>query len=197
MHDTTKLRVAGRRIDLTHFKGVFAADLVPWTNMSPGSEWSVILNTDPSSLPGEHWVAVANKPDGRECWFFDLYRLKPTRYRPLLWQLLNKCQINTEDYQQDHSSVCGNYALFFLWLFHTTPRADVRRYFDPHDDAENDAAIHNTVHGWFPRLLNSERHDDPKTANGQGGGHAISPCAWENHWSCRHVVQRNRSRRGI
>ena len=48
MHDTGQLRVAGRQIDPTHFKGVFAADCVPWSKMSTGSEWSVILNTDSS-----------------------------------------------------------------------------------------------------------------------------------------------------
>ena len=113
--------MAGRSIDNKHVKGVFVTDLVPWTKMSPGSEWSVILNTDSSSLPGEHWVAVANKPDGRGCWFFDSYGLKPTRYRPVLWGPLNKCNVNTEDYQQDHRTVCGDYALFFLWLFHAKP----------------------------------------------------------------------------
>ena len=101
MHDTTQLRAAGRCIDSRHLKGVFAADLVPWAKMSPGSEWSMILNTDPSCLPGEHWVAVANKPDRRGCWFFDSYGLKPTCYRPVLWRPLNECYVNTVDCQQD------------------------------------------------------------------------------------------------
>ena len=80
MHDTRQLRVAGRQIDPTHFKGVFAADRVPWTKMSTCSEWSVILNTDPGALLGEHWVAGWR---WRWCWFLDSYGLKPTHYRPL------------------------------------------------------------------------------------------------------------------
>ena len=116
------------------------------------------MNTDPSSQPGEHSVAVAKKPDGLGCWFFHSYRLKPIHYRPSLSQRLNACHANTEDYQQYHSTVCSNYALFFLRLFHATPPGwfsweELRRYFDPYDDAKNDAAVHDAVHGWFLRLL--------------------------------------------
>ena len=197
MHDTGQLRVAGRRIDPTHFKGVFVADCMPWSKMSTGSEWSIILNTNPSSQPGEHWVAVANKPDRRGCWFFDSYGLKPTCYRPLLWRRLKACRANTEDYQHDQSTVCGDYALFFLRLFHATPPSrfswvDLRRYFDPHDDAENDAAVHDAEHGWFPKLLNGQRHDE--TTHGQVGGERTSPRTWEDPETCLRVVQRNRSR---
>ena len=180
--------MAGRRIDPTHFKGVFAADCVPWTNMSTHSEWSVILNTDPSSQPGEHWVVGTSKPDGRGFWFFDSYGLKLTCHRPLLWRCLNACRTNrTTCTGQDHSTVCGDYALFFLWLFHATPPGRFSW-----EDLRTTAVVHDAVHGWFSRLLNGERHDE--TTNGEVGGERTSPCAWEDHETCHHVVQRNRSR---
>ena len=94
--------------------------------------------------------------------------------------------------------MCGDNALFFLRLFHATlpgrfSWVDLRRYFDPHDAAENDTAVLNVVHGWFPRLLNGEGHDE--MTNGQVGGEGTSPCAWEDRNTCRRVVQRNQSRR--
>ena len=60
-------------------------------------------------------MAVANKPDGRGCGFFDSYRLKPALSSHATW-----------------------------------------------------SAVHDAVHGWFPKLLNSELHDE--TTNGQMGG---------------------------
>ena len=57
------------------FKGVYPKDQLP-TVEYPGS---YVVNTDPSTAPGEHWVAMFfNNPRSAE--FFDSYCLHPIVY---------------------------------------------------------------------------------------------------------------------
>ena len=66
------------------------------------------------------------------------------------------------DYQQDWSTVCGDYALFFLRLFAQTPgeprfeRLD--KYLDEDDHWNNDNFVKVHVHSRYPCILNVEKH---------------------------------------
>ena len=148
MHDTFQLRRVGRRLS-PHFKGVFAANQVPWSRLT-GGEWSVIMNTDPISRPGQHWVAAGRK--GGRCFFFDSYGKRPAFYQPRLWRPLARCRANDKDYQQDDSTVCSDYALFFVKTLHRSPDeggfdfARIDRHFDESDDPGNDEHVHAVVH---------------------------------------------------
>jgi len=58
----------------SHFIGLYAADqLSPFIHTFPAA---IIINTDPSNKPGEHWVAVYifNSGHGE---YFDSYDLPP------------------------------------------------------------------------------------------------------------------------
>ena len=201
MHDTFQLRRVGQKISPNHFKGVFGADQIPWSRLRGNEEWSFIVNTDPISKPGEHWIAVAQKP-GQHCVFFDSYGNKPAYYNPVLWRSLNRCQINAEDYQQDTSTVCGDYALYFLSQFHHRPSWNwnvLKRVFDPDDDPGNDLWVQNTMHRRYPQQLDKEKHDEElknwKTVGGQtGDGWWKLPkddilCLWEvDHFDKNHLV---------
>ena len=158
---------------------MFAADLVPWSKMSTSNEWSFILNTNPSSQPGG-WMRVL------------LLRLVRIEAEPLLTSVVAPLErVSCEHGRLPRGPRHGGRRLCALHPSSFLPR--LRPYFDPHDDAENDVAVHDAVHVWFPKLLNGERHD--KTTNGQVGGERTSPCAWKDPETCRCVVQRNRSRR--
>lgn len=179
MHDTIQLRKACEKdpIISQHFKGVFAADQIPMQKLSREmGSWSIIMNTDPLSKPGQHWVAVLKKDN--KCYFFDSYGQAPTKYQPDLWKPFSRCERNQKDYQQTLSTVCGDYCIFFLRLFSTpgfkTDFKHLDNYFDEHRDEENDQLVHKVVHDWHPRILNEELHNQflqsPVRGSGQRGG---------------------------
>lgn len=78
-----------------------------------------ILNTDPSSQPGEHWVAFffqASSPLSPMFEFFDSYGNPPSYYSfPFLKQMLDQMYYNTEKLQSINSNVCGQYCILYLY----------------------------------------------------------------------------------
>lgn len=182
MHDTIQLSKACQEDPFIQpvFQGVFAADQVPFQKLARLSNWAIIINTDPASRPGQHWVA-AMKRNGR-CYFFDSYGNDPSVYQRNIWRPFNRCERNTKDYQQTFSTVCGDYCLFFLRLFclkDFRPDFDhLDQYFDEHRDSENDNLVHNIVHQWFPKILDEELHDQfltqPVAGSRQRGGLATT-----------------------
>ena len=112
---------------------------------------SIILNTDPISKPGQHWVAIVKRPERGH---------HPVDYHPIFWYNLRRCHHNAKDYQQDFSTVCGDYCLFFKNCFlkrnnSTNEIFLLDKYLDEDDDASNDRFVCDTVH---PKILNNERH---------------------------------------
>ena len=170
MHDTQQLQKVLNKEPAYqgfYFKKVLGADQIP----SPaqlrrhGKKWVLILNTDPIALPGQHWV-LAFKPSVAhdKCFFFDSYGRNPGYYQPRLWSYLQQhCLHNTEDYQRDYSTVCGDYALFVAKWLTRESRQNFRgldKYLDPRDDPANDEFIHKQVHSWYPKILNVEKHNE-------------------------------------
>ena len=91
MHDTQQLQKvldkepAYQEFD---FKQVLGADQLPsLKKLQQYKKWIVILNTDPISRPGQHWV-LAMKPHNKNCFFFDSYGHSPAYYQPHLWSSL-------------------------------------------------------------------------------------------------------------
>ena len=173
MHDTLQLqKVCEKDEDISpHFLGVFAADQVPWQEIRKRSNWSMIINTDPISKPGQHWVASMKRSDGSgKCLFFDSYGNSPSTYNRQLWKPLERCDRNEKDYQQTLSTVCGDYCVFFLKLFSKEDQPlelnILDRFFDEHDDKSNDDEVHKIVHRWYPKLLNNTQHDEDFSQTG-------------------------------
>ena len=168
MHDTIQLRracLADKDIS-RYFRGVFRANELDLNGLvkDTQSTWTIILNTDLISKPGQHWVAVVKRPEREHCLFFDSYGHRPVDYHLMLWSSLRWCRHNAKDYQQDFSTVCGNYC-FFLKLFSRNERLTkldfsvLDKYLDKDDDEASDRFVRDTVHGWYPRFLNNERHE--------------------------------------
>ena len=36
----------------------------------------------------------------------------------------------------------------------------LNKYLDPKDDPSNDMFVHKKVHGWYPKILNVEKHNE-------------------------------------
>lgn len=95
----------------SHFLGVYAIDQLP--KLKTNGACCFIINTDPSYLPGKHWLAVFVKNREGEC--FDSYgRLPP---RPLQFWLNKNCNrwcYNKRWLQGPLSTLCGAYCIFYL-----------------------------------------------------------------------------------
>lgn len=96
------------------FVGVYAVDeleRIPAHNKSFGS---VVINTDPAHLPGEHWVVVCMNHGYAE--YFDPLGLPPSRQirQFLKSHFKNKVERNLIRYQSITSSLCGAYCILYI-----------------------------------------------------------------------------------
>lgn len=93
------------------FTGVYARDELP---DKPKWPECFIVNTDPRSKPGTHWLAIHYNQEGR-CIFFDSYGFQPSHFR--LESYLNSTSSswtwNRKRIQGD-SDYCGLYCILFL-----------------------------------------------------------------------------------
>lgn len=160
MHDTEQLRRCGERdpfISKT-FLGVFPADKIP-ANLE-SRPCCLIANTDPADQPGQHWIALIVRSNGDKI-FIDSYGNKPSYYNPVLWRRFAHWQINTYDLQQNLSTVCGDWCLYFLRVLCRNGSLSIHgvvKQFDVNDDAGNDAVIKKAIHKLYPDILQSEPH---------------------------------------
>lgn len=95
------------------FKGVFACDKLPKNKINKPS--CFIINTDPASLPGTHWVAVYFPKRGYAD-YFDSFGMKPNIKSILKFISHNsvKYNYNSKQLQNIFSPVCGNYCCEYL-----------------------------------------------------------------------------------
>lgn len=99
------------------FLGTFPYDEIP---PKPDKDHSLIINTSPSDMPGEHWVAlVYNKPI---FYFFDSYgrSLKdatfPSKFSVTIKKYIGQRRVrhNSKWLQQLTSNTCGDYCVYFI-----------------------------------------------------------------------------------
>src|SRR5437868_5998484 len=90
--------------------GVFASDQLPKNISYPAA---FIFNTDPSYMPGMHWVAVYFDKSGK-CSYFDSYGLQPFVNSIETFLTKSDYQFNKLQIQGNDSNVCGHYCILFL-----------------------------------------------------------------------------------
>ena len=71
--DTLQILCALR--DTRSFAGVFPSDLLPH---SISHTYTVIINADPHTKQGSHWLAVRFMPKSSSAYYFDSYGIPPT-----------------------------------------------------------------------------------------------------------------------
>lgn len=111
--NTTQVRRVGRLFCGNDFRGVFAFD--QFLRLSRLRRGGYIFNTDPSSLPGEHWIGVW-VGYGRQVHYFDTFgrgltdaRVKK-RFRG--WRVV----CNKSILQNLTTVACGHHSLLFIGL---------------------------------------------------------------------------------
>ena len=102
------------------FKGAYPCDQIP---NFPDNEYSLIINTDNSSLPGSHWTALVVR--GNNVYYFDSFgRLYnngsfPVDYIENLAKICFEKNILFQNkvLQSFHSNTCGEFCIYFIKQF--------------------------------------------------------------------------------
>lgn len=100
------------------FRGVFACDLLPINLLN---NQSVVINTDPHVLPGQHYVCVLKRKN--KYLYYDPMNLELKTAFPQLYSELNKRKINPSyvlksPIQAKTSRFCGLFCM--QWLLSVT-----------------------------------------------------------------------------
>lgn len=113
--DTTE--IDKKLANVPGFIGAFAYDQLPPNSTN---DFSLVLNTDPSHLPGEHWLAIVKNQT--LIYFIDSYGRHytdssfETPFIKTVEKLIgqNKVVYNKMWLQQLTSNVCGDYCVYFI-----------------------------------------------------------------------------------
>jgi|688.fasta_scaffold17848_7 hypothetical protein len=128
--------------DYSHkiFKAVLPRDKLPNKVKYPSA---YIINTQGSSHPGEHWLAIYYDKNGN-CDFFDSFGLNPAIYGfiDFLNKTCKKWNYNNKQIQSLMSEFCGYYCTYFILLrSRNIPMECILNFFDNKDFFKNDYRI--------------------------------------------------------
>ena len=107
-----------------------------------------VINTDPSYLPGEHWVCLLHHP--HSLYYFDPYGLPP---HPNILRSLSKCSKPLYYHRrrlQGSGPTCGYFCIYFA-LTLVDRRFNLDVFTCNHD--KNDYFVVHVVKSVFPRLF--------------------------------------------
>ena len=125
----------GDQLTGKQFLGVFAADKLP--NLIDAKPTGLVANTDCSSDPGEHWIAMYFPADG-PAEFFDSYGSESGAYDQFADYLSSNASSVVRSYkclQNPLTSACGQYCIFFMiHRCHGVSLLDIIRFFDRRSD---------------------------------------------------------------
>ena len=99
------------------FLDVFPSDLLPEHSIARSG--TLIVNTDPHTESGSHWLAIHFQSKSHSSYYFDSYGLPP--YIPSIQSFIRRnCSVwdyNTVQLQGLTSTICGKYCcLFALYM---------------------------------------------------------------------------------
>ena len=134
-----------------YFRGVYACDTLPKEILPRLS--ALVVNTDPSDQPGQHWVAIYLTRNG-VCEYFDSYGKHPNvpQIASFLEKNSQRSICNSRRLQGTFSTVCGQYVTFFLLhRCRDLSMAKTMKLFTS-DTPENDLNVNNFIRTHFPRI---------------------------------------------
>jgi len=88
----------------------------PFTAFYPQQTGIIILNTDPHTQEGTHWLAIHFQPKSSTAFYFDTYAQPPPSDLTILSFLNRNCTVwiyNTTSLQGPTCVVCGHYSCLF------------------------------------------------------------------------------------
>ena len=121
------------------FQGVFSADTLP------DHPRLLVANTDVSTKPGKHWIAIYVDAYGRGEYFDSFGRAPPETFKHYLNKHCRVWTFNRRQLQSIVSSFCGYYCCFYC-LFRCRGR-DLNRIVNcfTTDTAFNDSIVHRFI----------------------------------------------------
>lgn len=99
---------------MKYFVGVFPSDKIP--ELSSNRSFAMVINTDKSTEPGSHWVAIFVE-NNKKLEFFDSYGLPPDAYGSDIKHFIThypEVSWNKICFQSLTSNVCGPYCIYYL-----------------------------------------------------------------------------------
>ena len=98
--------------------GVLAMDELDINNPQPYNKKLFIINTQPASEPGSHWLALYLPSNSQPLEFFDALGRSPSTDDPLLmaFKNINKKDFicNTTPLQSETAHTCGQFCVYYL-----------------------------------------------------------------------------------
>ena len=92
------------------YRGVFACDELPDVDTCPAV---IVVNTDPSTRPGQHWICIYFDEDGHGE-FFDSFGRQPKRvFERYMDEHCIAWTFNKKQLQSLVSRFCGHYCIWF------------------------------------------------------------------------------------
>lgn len=137
------------RFTQPYFRGVFACDQLPKQYLPRPS--LLVVNTDPSDKPGQHWVGIYITRDGVGE-YFDSYggRPKVPQINRFLQKNTKYSNYSARQLQGTFSTVCGQYVIFFH--LHRCRDLSMRKIIElfSSDTTDNDFNVNNFVRTHYP-----------------------------------------------
>lgn len=141
--NSTEIERVLRRICGQKFIGVYPKDLLP--RRIDNLPALMVVNTDKSGRPGEHWLAISIDKDGRG----ELFDSLATPPDAMLSNYMNRHTIawthSTRQLQSFASRYCGHYVVFYVAFRSLNYNLNRITMIFSHDTGLNDALIHSFV----------------------------------------------------
>lgn len=98
------------------FHGIYPMDMLPdksnlWSNTSSNKQY-IIVNTDPSYKPGEHWIALCLSKNGKHNEYFDSYGQAPNI--KIAHYLNDNYLFLTKPMQGFLTTTCGQWCMYYI-----------------------------------------------------------------------------------
>lgn len=138
--------------------GIFSADKIPKNVVSFPS--GLIINSDKSSGPGKHWLAMYLKSEF-EIEFFDSYGYPISYYFKQIpdiikWSYSSKIRHNVKRLQSYDTNVCGHYCIYYLmYRCRGVSMDNIVEEFS-NDFNVNDVYVNDVINNAFQFCINKE-----------------------------------------
>ena len=137
--DTTQITCALRDVGVKSCLGVFPSDLLP--HSIPQHDCTIIINADPHTKGGSHWLAIHFEPRTSKAFCFDSFGQKPyiSNIQDFMRNNSTVQEYNTVRLQGPTTTLCGQY--WCLFALHMDRGDSPKHYIYTFDPAVADDKI--------------------------------------------------------
>ena len=123
--DTTQITCALKNVGVKSCLGVFPSDLLP--SFIPQHDCTVIVNADPHTKGGSHWLAIHFEPRTSKAFYFDSFGQKPyiSNIQDLIRNNSTVQEYNTVRLQGLTTTLCGQYCCLFPYTWTGVTRRSI------------------------------------------------------------------------